>query len=464
MIKTITSVLFILLILVNTSFAAQASQQWADINAQIVATNETVQATIATVNADISNRRQALQQQLQAIKVKSLQTKNSAKQLTASLQKLQQQEAELKQLLVGKQKTLEKIETTVRDNAKLILINNSDNNVVSVASMSIKQLQQISTSDDFPALTDIHILNQIILDNIAQSGQLTLSREMVFNRDGVAVEAQVLRCGDFQVIYKHGDEVGFLIRDAVTSSLRVATYVPNTTEFENINSIFRLATSASNKLIIVKHFPVAISGGDFINNPPPVNGLWSAVTSGGLFIWPIILLAIVGILLVLERCLVLYRIVANGSQAVTRATELLPGKLLTPAECVVGAIARVAHESLEVRECRMEEAILEQLPRLERFLQTLKIMAAIAPLLGLLGTVSGIIQTFQVISTSGNSDPKLLSAGISEALLTTEAGLLVAIPLLLCHHFLQLRVKTIVLDMESAGAAMLSPVTPKDLV
>jgi len=450
--------------LASTSFAAQTSPQWSDINAQIVATNEKVLATIATVNADISNRRQALQQQLQAIKLKTLQTKNSTKQLTASLQKLQQQEAELKQLLLGKQKTLEKIETTVRDNAKLILINNSDHNVASVTPMSIKQLQQISTSDDFPALADIHILNQIILDNIVQSGQLTLSREMIFNRDGIAVEAQVIRCGNFQVIYKYGDEVGFLIYDSVTSSLRVATYIPNANEIININSIFKLTTNANNQLIHADHFPVAISGGDFINNPSPVSGLWSAVNSGGLFIWPIILLAIVGILLVLERCLVLYQIVANGSQAVAHATELLPGKLLTPAECVVGAIARVAHETLEVRECRMEEAILEQLPRLERFLQTIKIMAAIAPLLGLLGTVSGIIQTFQVISASGNSDPKLLSAGISEALLTTEAGLLVAIPLLLCHHFLQLRVKTIVLDMESAGAAMLSPVTPKGLV
>jgi biopolymer transport protein ExbB len=84
------------------------------------------------------------------------------------------------------------------------------------------------------------------------------------------------------------------------------------------------------------------------------------------------------------------------------------------------------------------------------------VLAAISPLLGLLGTVSGIIQTFRIITAHGNGDPKLLSAGISEALLTTEAGLLVAIPLLLCHHFLTRRVNTVMLDMEAAGTSLIA--------
>jgi len=464
MIKTVVPLFFIIIIVVNSSFATQSPQQWSDINSKIVMKNDKVKAVVASVSADISDRRQSLQQQLQSIKVKSLQTKKTAEQLRVSLQKHQQREAELKQLLLAKQKTLEKIEATVRSNAKFVLTSGNNYDVSSITPESLQQLQKVSNGDKFPSLANINNLNQILLNNINKSGQLSLQREIIFNRNGVAVEAQVLHYGNFQNIYRYGNEVGFLISDPIANSLRVANYLPDATQAENINSVFDQTTNTGNKLINIESLPVDISGGTFINNSPASSRLWSVVSSGGLFIWPIILLAVVGVVLVLERFLVLYRINVNGTQAVARVTELLTTKLLTPAESVVGAVALVKDESLEVRECRMEEAILEQLPKLERFLQTIKIMATIAPLLGLLGTVSGIIQTFQVISTSGNGDPKLLSAGISEALLTTEAGLLVAIPLLLCHHFLQLRVKTLVLDMESAGAAMLSPSIRKDFI
>ena len=102
----------------------------------------------------------------------------------------------------------------------------------------------------------------------------------------------------------------------------------------------------------------------------------------------------------------------------------------------------------------MEEAILKQLPRLERFLPTLSVFAAIAPLLGLLGTVTGMIETFQVITRFGTSDPKLMAGGISEALITTQLGLAVAMPIIIIHHFLERRVDKVVGDMEEKGLAL----------
>ena len=83
-------------------------------------------------------------------------------------------------------------------------------------------------------------------------------------------------------------------------------------------------------------------------------------------------------------------------------------------------------------------------------------MATTAPLLGLLGTVMGMIQLFQVITMHGTSDPKLLAGGISVALVTTEAGLIVAIPLQLLHTFLANRVDGIRARMEKAGLAILN--------
>ncbi|MFP4225112.1 MAG: MotA/TolQ/ExbB proton channel family protein, partial [Desulfobacterales bacterium] len=95
--------------------------------------------------------------------------------------------------------------------------------------------------------------------------------------------------------------------------------------------------------------------------------------------------------------------------------------------------------------------VLRQVPRLERFIATLSILAAVAPLLGLLGTVTGMINTFQVITLFGTGDPKLMSGGISEALVTTQLGLAVAIPIMLLHHFLERRVDKILGDIEEKG-------------
>ncbi|MBM4020017.1 MAG: MotA/TolQ/ExbB proton channel family protein [Planctomycetes bacterium] len=85
----------------------------------------------------------------------------------------------------------------------------------------------------------------------------------------------------------------------------------------------------------------------------------------------------------------------------------------------------------------METALLAEAPKLERSLSLLAALAGVAPLLGLLGTVSGMIATFDTISAAGTGNPRLLSGGLSEALITTQSGLMVAIPLLLVHAWLR---------------------------
>jgi len=89
----------------------------------------------------------------------------------------------------------------------------------------------------------------------------------------------------------------------------------------------------------------------------------------------------------------------------------------------------------EIIELKLDEAILRESPKLERWLNFLKLGAAIAPLLGLLGTVTGMIKTFQAMMIYGAGDPQLMAGGISEALVTTMLGLIAAIPLLILHSF-----------------------------
>lgn len=111
------------------------------------------------------------------------------------------------------------------------------------------------------------------------------------------------------------------------------------------------------------------------------------------------------------------------------------------------------NQDVETLQHKLDEAILKELPRIERGVNALAVIAAIAPMLGLLGTVTGMIKTFQSITLFGSGDPRYLSGGISQALVTTEIGLVVAIPLILLHSVVNARGNRIVqvLDEQSAG-------------
>lgn len=117
--------------------------------------------------------------------------------------------------------------------------------------------------------------------------------------------------------------------------------------------------------------------------------------------------------------------------------------------------AASAHQSAQA-ELRVDEAILKELPKLEQGQSFLKLLAAVAPLLGLLGTVVGMITTFQSITLFGTSDPKLMAGGISQALITTVLGLVVAIPLLFSHNLLSTRTKRLAQRLQEKSLALLA--------
>ena len=121
---------------------------------------------------------------------------------------------------------------------------------------------------------------------------------------------------------------------------------------------------------------------------------------------------------------------------------------------VVGVLgANPQLSDLETLELKLDEAILQETPPLERGLPLLKLLSAVAPLLGLLGTVTGMIVTFQAITQGGGGDSRLMADGISQALVTTVQGLVVAIPLLFLQSLLASRSKALVqlLEQQSAG-------------
>ena len=120
-------------------------------------------------------------------------------------------------------------------------------------------------------------------------------------------------------------------------------------------------------------------------------------------------------------------------------------------------IKRLLQEALSHRDIkredleeRLNESVLSQLPRLDSFLSVLSVSAGAAPLLGLLGTVMGIIKTFEMIGIYGTGDANRMAGGISEALVTTELGLMVAIPALIWHAVLNRRLRKIMSNLDKA--------------
>lgn len=183
---------------------------------------------------------------------------------------------------------------------------------------------------------------------------------------------------------------------------------------------------------------------------------------GGLTMVP--LLGLGGFCLILAVFKFLSLLLASGRADISRVAEILEAlraddeagakalaaRLRRPLRPVVeDGIANRAMEKAHLEEI-LYERMLAQTPRLERFLAPLAVCASTAPLLGLLGTVTGMIHTFRLITVFGTGDASLLSAGISEALITTEVGLVIAIPALLCHAYLSRRVRGILAGTQEA--------------
>jgi biopolymer transport protein ExbB len=120
---------------------------------------------------------------------------------------------------------------------------------------------------------------------------------------------------------------------------------------------------------------------------------------------------------------------------------------------VLSAVDGIAMEEEELLQLKLDEAVLTEIPALERGNGLIKLLAATSPLLGLLGTVTGMILTFQAISLFGTGDPKLMAGGISQALVTTVLGLVVAIPLLFGHSLINALSRSMIqrLDEQCAG-------------
>ena len=187
--------------------------------------------------------------------------------------------------------------------------------------------------------------------------------------------------------------------------------------------------------------------------------MWEIVRAGGPVMWPIILCSIGAAAIVLERLWTLQDKRVLPRELTQKVWQLIENnqvndKVITaleqnsPLGRVLAAGLANRHRPHDVIMDRLEDTGRHVIHELERFLNTLGTIAGIAPLLGLLGTVTGIIRAFNAINEGGIGDPRALSGGIAEALITTAAGLIVAIPSLFAYRYLRGKVDGIVVAME----------------
>jgi biopolymer transport protein ExbB len=171
------------------------------------------------------------------------------------------------------------------------------------------------------------------------------------------------------------------------------------------------------------------------------------IDAGGFIGWVIVVLGAIGLLMVAIRAYLLWAAAANTNRLVESCTPLVEKKsyddaigLCNRAKSaggrVLAATLKNLHRDRDELEDIVSEAVLHETPTLDRFSSLITVIAAVAPLLGLLGTVTGMIATFDIITEFGTGNPKLLSGGIAIALITTELGLIVAIPMLILGNLL----------------------------
>jgi len=215
--------------------------------------------------------------------------------------------------------------------------------------------------------------------------------------------------------------------------------------------------------------PVDVSGGDALKVEEAQPTLMEHLRQGGAVVVPLLIVGALSLVMVLVKLIDLARLKVRPDPEMLDALGHLDDETASdvlewaerrpePIGSVMAAAVRHRRASREHLEEILHEHVLGVVPRLERSLGMLAVFGGIAPLLGLLGTVTGMIHTFQLVQVFGTGNSRTLSGGISEALVTTQVGLIIAIPVLLAHAFLARRARALLGELEQSAVSLVNEV------
>jgi len=306
-------------------------------------------------------------------------------------------------------------------------------------------LKDLGKGEIPPSIDDIKQLWTSVLTEIAESGKVVRFNATVIKPHGEEGAQQVTRAGVFNSVSD-----GAFLRYLPESGKLVELSRQPATRFQ------RLARSLEEAETGMHAMALDPSKGAILSLMVQSPDLQERLQQGGGIGYLILVLGAIGVLIVVQRAIGLL-LARRGIEAQAQSDE-------ADAKNALGRLKRIASgittDNIDAIALRLDEQLGEESSLLNKGLPTVAVLAAVSPLLGLLGTVTGMIETFQSITLFGTGDPKLMSGGISQALVTTQLGLAVAIPLVLFHSLLAGRANRLV---EKLGKYSSDIVTGREL-
>lgn len=303
-------------------------------------------------------------------------------------------------------------------------------------------IKKMGSHTQLASVSELEKLWYLLQQEMTESGRTVEFSAEVVEPDGNRQVRKVVRVGSFNLV----SEGEYLHYDNDTKTLLVLPSQP-ASRYTSSAAALQTATSGFTRFGVD---PTGPAGGALLEALIDLPDLSERISQGRVVGFIIITLGVIALLIALWRLFVLRSLS-------TSIVEQLKNPTMPYATNPLGRVLSVNRNykgsNTETLELKLHEAVLREIPPLEKWINFIKITAMVAPLLGLLGTVTGMILTFQALTIFGTSDPQAMAGGISSALVTTVLGLCVAIPMLFLHSLVQASSKRIinVLEQQAAG-------------
>ncbi|MBL1417957.1 MAG: MotA/TolQ/ExbB proton channel family protein, partial [Moritella sp.] len=384
--------------------------------------------------------------------------KQQRQALLAQQRQLQHETETLSEQFTRNEETLAKRETRLR------LETGSLGELFGVVRQSAKQLSsEINTSvtaidnatfapivadvvaaRTLPSMLQLTGLWSALSEQIKASGEIKTVNVAVIDGAGQLADKQAVRLGSIGLV----DEQGYLAwngeKKTATAYLKLPSNGPVATNLVNPNTVGNVVVLDPSRGVMLAQ----------LENTPTLK---DRLENGGTVGYVIMSLLVVGLLIAIVQGMKLVITRRQIKQQLANPSQIGDNPLGRILQVYVDSnIKSALHNSTEALELRLMEVVIDEQQGLEKGLSMLKLLAALAPMLGLLGTVTGMIETFQVITQFGNGDPKVMAGGISMALITTVLGLVAAMPLLLAHNILSTQADNIRDILEKQGISIVA--------
>ncbi len=300
---------------------------------------------------------------------------------------------------------------------------------------------KMAGASSLASIEDIERLWGMLQKEIVESGRVVRFSNMVTKADGQQEQMDVIRVGSYNVI----NENGYLKYDSNEGTLTELARQPDS-RYTGTTSDLMDADSGT------VTFGLDVTRGTILGLLVESPTISDRIEQGGIVGYCIITLGIVGLLIAIWRWYGL----SNDSRRVAAQLKSDIANSDNPLGRVLAAYDANKNSDSETIELKLSEAALKEMPGLTKGLLFIKVVSAVAPLMGLLGTVTGMIKTFQVITLYGAGDPKMMAGGISQALMTTVLGLVVAIPMVLLHTVVSGQSRKIINILQSQSAGLVA--------